>query len=77
MANSMFFNTTDFGVAIGAIILGAIASATNYAVMYRYSAGVMGLFLIFYVVSHLLGNKRLSTKNDPADRAEVKVSSTS
>jgi predicted MFS family arabinose efflux permease len=77
MANSMFFNTTDFGVAIGAIILGAIASATNYAVMYRYSAGVMGLFLIFYVVSHLLGNKRLSTKNDPADRTEVKVSSTS
>lgn len=75
VANSMFFNTTDFGVAIGAVILGAIASATDYAVMYRYSAGVMGLFLIFYVASKLLGKKRLSTKNLSADRAEVKVSS--
>lgn len=81
VANSMFFNTTDFGVAIGAIILGAIASATDYAVMYRYSAGVMGLFLVVYVASHFLVNKRFSTKNYPADRAagsasEAKASST-
>lgn len=49
-ANSMFYNSTDFGVAIGALILGAIASATDYAVMYRYSAGFMVLFLVMFVV---------------------------
>ncbi|MCR8635574.1 MFS transporter [Paenibacillus radicis (ex Xue et al. 2023)] len=48
-ANSMFYNSTDFGVAIGALILGAISSLTGYAVMYRYSAGFMLLFLIVYV----------------------------
>ncbi|MEF2965968.1 MFS transporter [Paenibacillus sp. M1] len=49
-ANSMFYNSTDFGVAIGAILLGAIASATDYAVMYRYSAGFMVLFIVLYLV---------------------------
>lgn len=48
-ANSLFYNATDFGVAIGAVILGAVSSATNYAVMYRYSAGFMVLFLLLYV----------------------------
>ncbi|MCU6790529.1 MFS transporter [Paenibacillus sp. WQ 127069] len=50
MANSMFYNTTDFGIAAGALILGAISSMSNYAIMYRYSAGFMILFLIVYVV---------------------------
>ncbi|WP_240419267.1 MFS transporter [Paenibacillus periandrae] len=50
MANSMFYNTTDFGIAIGALILGAISSMSDYAIMYRYSAGFMILFLIVYVV---------------------------
>lgn len=49
MANSMFYNSTDFGVAAGALILGAISSVSNYAIMYRYSAGFMVLFLIVYV----------------------------
>ncbi|WMT38884.1 MFS transporter [Paenibacillus sp. D2_2] len=47
-ANSMFYNSTDFGVAIGSILLGLIASHSNYAVMYRYSAGFMILFLLMY-----------------------------
>ena len=47
-ANSMFYNSTDFGVAIGSIILGLIASFSNYSVMYRYSAGFMILFLLLY-----------------------------
>lgn len=49
MANSMFYNSTDLGVASGAIILGAISAASNYGMMYRYSAGFMVLFLIIYV----------------------------
>jgi predicted MFS family arabinose efflux permease len=49
MANSMFYNSTDLGVASGAIILGAISAATDYGIMYRYSAGFMVLFLIVYV----------------------------
>ncbi|MFE5322230.1 MFS transporter [Paenibacillus sp. NPDC056579] len=48
MANSMFYNSTDLGVAIGALLLGAISSVTGYAVMYRYSAGCMMLFLVVY-----------------------------
>ncbi|MNO88976.1 major facilitator superfamily transporter [compost metagenome] len=49
MANSMFYNSTDLGVASGAIILGAISAASDYGMMYRYSAGFMVLFLIIYV----------------------------
>lgn len=49
MANSMFYNSTDLGVASGAFILGAISSATNYGIMYRYSAGFMVLFLLVYI----------------------------
>ncbi|MFD0696781.1 MFS transporter [Paenibacillus sp. GCM10027628] len=48
MANSMFYNSTDLGVAIGALLLGAISSVTGYAMMYRYSAGFMLLFLVIY-----------------------------
>ena len=60
MANSMFYNSTDLGVATGAIILGAISAATNYAMMYRYSAGFMVLFLLVYVVIQInkVRNKR-------------------
>ncbi|WP_339269136.1 MFS transporter [Paenibacillus sp. FSL R5-0470] len=49
MANSMFYNSTDLGVASGAIILGAISAASDYGMMYRYSAGFMVLFLIIYI----------------------------
>lgn len=47
-ANSMYYNSTDLGVAAGAMILGAISSVSSYAVMYRYSAGFMVLFLVVY-----------------------------
>lgn len=49
MANSMFYNSTDLGVAFGAIILGMISAASNYGLMYRYSAGFMVLFLVLYI----------------------------
>lgn len=61
-ANSMFYNSTDFGVAIGAIILGAIASATDYAVMYRYSAGFMVLFIVLYLIIFM--NSRHKTRQE-------------
>lgn len=48
--NSMFYNATDLGVATGAILLGAIASATNYEMMYRCAAGVMIIFLLVYLI---------------------------
>lgn len=48
MVNSLFYNTIDFGVAIGSILLGMVASATSYSVMYRFSAGVMVLFLVIF-----------------------------
>ncbi|MCQ6560459.1 MFS transporter [Paenibacillus mendelii] len=50
MANSMFYNSTDLGVAVGAILLGAISSVSDYGVMYRYSAGFMILFLLSYLI---------------------------
>ncbi|MFC5404175.1 MFS transporter [Cohnella soli] len=53
MANSMFYNSTDLGVAVGAFILGAIAEMSDYNVMYRYSAGVMAIFLMLYSISQL------------------------
>ncbi len=49
-ANSLFYNSTDFGVACGSMVLGAAASALGYAAMYRFSAGVMGLFLVAYLI---------------------------
>lgn len=61
MANSMFYNSTDLGVASGAIILGAISAASNYGMMYRYSAGFMVLFLIIYI-----GIQITKARNNPS-----------
>lgn len=35
MANGMFFNSLDLGVAIGTMLLGSVALYNSYAVMYR------------------------------------------
>ncbi|OMD42530.1 MFS transporter [Paenibacillus sp. RS8] len=61
MANSMFYNSTDLGVASGAIILGAISAASNYGMMYRYSAGFMVLFLVIYI-----GIQITKARNNPS-----------
>jgi predicted MFS family arabinose efflux permease len=58
MTNSMFYNSTDLGVASGALILGVISSVTNYALMYRYSGGFMILFLMVYVCYQIVIIKR-------------------
>ncbi|OME80223.1 MFS transporter [Paenibacillus sp. FSL A5-0031] len=62
MANSMFYNTTDLGIAVGALILGAVSSMSDYAFMYRISAGFMVLFLILYIVVRLLSAVRYKFK---------------
>ncbi|SEN51431.1 MFS transporter [Paenibacillus sp. OV219] len=60
--NSMFYNSTDFGVATGAILLGAISAASNYSVMYRYSAGCMALFVVLIVLQVALTTNRRRVK---------------
>lgn len=50
MANGMFLNTLDLGIALGALLLGAIASITSYTDMYRYSIVFMILFLLIYLI---------------------------
>jgi len=45
-ANSMFYNSADLGIAIGSFGLGALASATDYGMMYRCSAALALLFLL-------------------------------
>ncbi len=49
-ANGMFLNTLDFGIAVGALMLGMIASVSSYSAMYRYSALFMALFLLIYLL---------------------------
>ncbi len=56
--NGMFYNSTDFGVAIGAVLLGAIASASNYAVMYRYSAVCMAIFVLLVLMQYIAASRR-------------------
>ncbi len=43
-ANGTFLSSLDLGYAVGAVVLGLIATHTNYAVMYRVSV----LFLIAF-----------------------------
>ncbi|QOS78252.1 MFS transporter [Paenibacillus sp. JNUCC31] len=50
MANGMFLNTLDLGIATGALLLGAIASMTSYTDMYRYSVIFMIIFLLIYLI---------------------------
>ncbi|WP_440118749.1 MFS transporter [Paenibacillus sp. QZ-Y1] len=50
MANGMFLNSLDLGIATGALLLGAIASITSYTDMYRYSVMFMILFLLIYLI---------------------------
>ncbi len=49
-ANSLYYNATDLGIACGSMLLGAVASASSYAIMYRYSAFVMIVLLVVYVI---------------------------
>lgn len=54
IANSVYLNMIDLGVATGAIALGFIATFTNYATMFRLSSFFMVIFLIIFVGSLLI-----------------------
>ncbi|MNE92561.1 major facilitator superfamily transporter [compost metagenome] len=60
MANGMFFNSLDLGVAIGTMILGSVALYNSYAVMYRYSALAPLLLLLLYTFVFLVQRRRRS-----------------
>ncbi|GIO10435.1 MFS transporter [Brevibacillus reuszeri] len=49
-ATGTFFSAFDLGIGGGAMILGAIAKATSFALMYRYSLIALGLYLVIYIV---------------------------
>lgn len=69
MANSMYFNSLDLGVAIGAIVLGQIAAHSNYSTMYRYSSLFLVLFVVsyaFYLIKRSRNKKHHSPSNIPA-----------
>ncbi|MFE6798534.1 MFS transporter [Paenibacillus chitinolyticus] len=72
--NSLFYNSIDFGVAIGSMLLGLVASGTSYAVMYRYAAGVMALFLLVYGV-YLLTRRRNAGSSAVPAVTEMEISS--
>ena len=50
-ANGTFMSSLDLGYASGAIVSGAIASATSYATMYRLSPVLLAIFLVIYLVA--------------------------
>lgn len=58
MANGMFLNSLDFGVAVGTMLLGSIATFTSYAVMYRLSALAPGMLLVVYLIVLRSQNKQ-------------------
>ncbi|MFD1888511.1 MFS transporter [Paenibacillus wenxiniae] len=70
MANGMFLNSLDLGVALGAMILGTIASATSYTSMYRYSV----IFIIVYIVVgaiYMVRAKKTPAQQSPSIHIKV------
>ncbi|MFC3800195.1 MFS transporter [Cohnella sp. GCM10012308] len=65
-ANSMYYNSTDLGVALGAVLLGTIAAQTGYSRMYGYSALIMAGFLALYVVMRFVIGARTSKSGTQA-----------
>lgn len=48
-ANATFYSAFDLGIGGGAMILGAVAEWTGYAVMYRFSSLLMVVYLVAYL----------------------------
>ncbi|AIF49679.1 major facilitator superfamily MFS_1 [Pelosinus sp. UFO1] len=63
-ANGTFLSSLDLGYAIGAVLLGLIATHTNYATMYRISV----LFLVVFAV--IYGYHLIKAKQDSANENE-------
>ncbi|BFH64907.1 MFS transporter [Paenibacillus azoreducens] len=69
LANSMYFNSLDFGIAVGALILGQIASFSSYGAMYRYSSLFLGIFIVVYALYLLTRSKdKGNIGTSPADK---------
>ncbi|OPA76668.1 MFS transporter [Paenibacillus selenitireducens] len=51
VANGAFYNSIDFGIALGSMTLGMIALKTSYAMMFRLSSLFMILFIVIYYLS--------------------------
>lgn len=62
VANSMFLNSIDLGVALGAMALGIVCMATSYSNMYLVCAFIMVAFLMLYVVSLLFKTRNKQKK---------------
>lgn len=73
-ANSLYYNTIDLGVAAGSMLLGIIASATSYSVMYRWAAVAMVIFMLVYLVS-LLGGKKGQASSRTISEEKTVISS--
>jgi MFS family permease len=63
-ANGTFLSSLDLGYSVGAVLLGLIATNTNYATMYRISI----LFLVVFAV--IYGYHIIKTKQDNLDKNE-------
>ncbi len=48
-ANGTFFSAFDLGIGIGSMLLGMVAKASSYAIMYRISIVLLIVYLIFYL----------------------------
>ncbi|MNC72092.1 hypothetical protein D3C75_1230990 [compost metagenome] len=72
LINSLFYNSIDLGVAVGSMALGAVAAASSYAVMYRFSAGIMVVFLGLYLLVAVVG-KRLRKRWKAAEQTPDSV----
>ncbi|WP_325049998.1 MFS transporter [Cohnella faecalis] len=57
-SNSLYYNTTDIGVAFGSMLLAEVASAVDYAFMYRFASGIMVLFVVLQFVDLAKGRSK-------------------
>lgn len=67
-ANGTFLSSLDLGYACGAVLLGFVATHSNYAMMYRFSIFFLVIFAAVYVF-HLKASRNLSEAELPLDES--------
>lgn len=63
-ANGTFLSSLDLGYAIGAVLLGLIATHTNYATMYRTSILFLVVFAVVYGYHFIKAKQQDSNENE-------------
>ncbi|MFX3632408.1 MAG: MFS transporter [Candidatus Pristimantibacillus sp.] len=63
VATATYYNAFDIGIGCGAIILGFVATLTDYATMFLYSGGFFILYLIIYSFYELKAKKGIGKTN--------------